>query len=202
MPDLLSKAPSFAGAIIAGGHSTRMGGPDKLLEKIGGHALIDRIIARVKPQVAALIINANTSPERFSHTGLSVIPDELTDIGTPLAGLHAALVWAKAENHDWLLTVTGDAPFLPDDLALRLAHTNRAAAIAASGRQAHYLTGLWRTDLLAQFKPVRFLRVQDWARMVGAVQVEWPILPYDPFLNINTQQDLAEARRIAAEFHL
>ena len=193
---------TFAGAIIAGGRSTRMQGADKLLELIGGRRLIDRIIDRVRPQVDALIINANDRVERFSHTGLPIVADVLTEIGTPLAGLHAALTWARGENHDWLLAVTGDAPFLPVDLAECLMAANSTAAIAASGRHSHYLTGLWRTSLLSEFKSVKSLRVQDWARMVGAVQVEWPTSPYDPFLNINTRQDLAAAQRIAAEFKL
>jgi molybdopterin-guanine dinucleotide biosynthesis protein A len=32
--------------------------------------------------------------------------------------------------------------------------------------------------------------------------VSWPVEPYDPFFNINTPEDLAEARRIAEEFQL
>ena len=44
------------------------------------------------------------------------------------------------------------------------------------------------------------VRVKDWAAACGAAAVEWPATPYDPFFNVNTPEDLAEAQRIAAEF--
>jgi molybdenum cofactor guanylyltransferase len=45
-------------------------------------------------------------------------------------------------------------------------------------------------------------RLQAWAKQCGAAVVEWPDAPYDPFFNVNTRQELAEAERIAAEFGL
>jgi molybdopterin-guanine dinucleotide biosynthesis protein A len=30
----------------------------------------------------------------------------------------------------------------------------------------------------------------------------WPAQPFDPFFNVNTKRDLAEAERLAAEFGL
>jgi molybdopterin-guanine dinucleotide biosynthesis protein A len=43
-------------------------------------------------------------------------------------------------------------------------------------------------------------RMQDWVERARAVVVDWPVEPYDPFFNVNTPDDLAEAGRIAAEF--
>ena len=48
----------------------------------------------------------------------------------------------------------------------------------------------------------RLPRMQDWVKMCGAAIVEWPTEPYDPFFNVNTPEELAEAERIAAEFGL
>jgi molybdenum cofactor guanylyltransferase len=191
--------------IVAGGRSSRMG-REKAFEIVGGRTILDRIIARLGDQVQTVAINANGSAERFKATGLLVFGDIRPDAGTPLAGLHAALSFANDQGFDAVLTVPSDAPFLPLDLFSRLAGLERPAAIAASGGQAHYLTGLWSSDLLhdvdlALAQP-RLPRLQDWAKQCGAAVVEWPATPYDPFFNVNTQQELAEAERIAAEFGL
>lgn len=185
----------IAGAIIAGGRSTRMG-TDKLLAQIGAARVIDRIADRLRPQVATLIINAN---EPIADVGLELVPDRLRNIGTPVAGLHAVLHWARENGFEWIVTVTGDAPFLLPDLVSRLSSVG-GAAIAASGGQSHYLTGMWPTGFDEPVTPG--MRAQDWAKRACAQTVEWPTTPYDPFFNINTPEDLAEARRIAEEFHL
>jgi molybdopterin-guanine dinucleotide biosynthesis protein A len=189
-----------AGVIIAGGHSSRMGGEEKAFKFIGGRTIIDRVIARLRPQVSALAINANGDASRFSSTGLAVLPDRLTHVTTPLAGIHASLVWARDMGHDLLLTVPADTPFLPRDLAKRL----EAPAIAASGGQDHFIVGLWSISLVDDLeRAIRddgLFRVKDWVARVHAKAVEWPVIPYDPFFNVNTPEDLAEAARIAAEF--
>ena len=64
------------GLILAGGLARRMGGGDKPLKSIGGVSILDRVIARTKPQCGALILNANGDPQRFAATGLPVIADE------------------------------------------------------------------------------------------------------------------------------
>lgn len=191
---------TIAGVIIAGGRSSRMGGEEKAFKPVGGKNVLDRIIARIKPQVDVLAINANGDSRRFSSTGLAVFPDRLTHITTPLAGIHASLVWARDKGHDLLLTVPVDTPFLPRDLAAKL----NAPAIAASGGQEHFIIGVWAAhladDLERTISDDGLFRVKDWAARVRAKAVEWPMTPYDPFFNINTPQDLAEAARIAAEF--
>jgi molybdopterin-guanine dinucleotide biosynthesis protein A len=191
--------------IVAGGRSSRMG-REKAFEMIGGRTILDRIIARLGDQIPTVAINADGDAQRFKQTGLPVFSDLRPEAGTPLAGLHAALSFADDQGFDAVLTVPSDAPFLPLDLFSRLADLERRAAIAASGGQAHYLTGLWSSDLLhdvdrALAQP-RMPRLQDWANQCGAAVAEWPVSPYDPFFNVNTQQELAEAERIAAEFGL
>lgn len=192
-----------AAVIIAGGRSSRMGRA-KAFESVGNRTILSRIIDCLGPQVDELVINANGEAERFAETGLSVIPDLRSDVGTPLAGLHTALNYAECEAMDLVLTIPSDCPFLPDDLVHRLMEAKSPAAIAASGGQAHFVTGLWRPGLLPQLTKAldqpRLPRLQDWAREAGAVTVEWPLQPYDPFFNVNTPEELAEANRIAAKF--
>ncbi len=191
-----------AAVIIAGGKSSRMGREKALIPLVGKHVLT-WVIERLQPQCDAVVINANGEASRFDLFGLGVIPDALAGVGSPLAGLDAALAYGRENRFDAVLTVPSDVPFLPRDLCLRLKGCN-SPAVAASGGHVHYLTGLWHVDLLSKLKePLAsgsLRRVQDWVRMCSAEAVKWPCEPFDPFFNINTPEDLAEAERIAAEF--
>ncbi len=193
------------GVIVAGGRSSRMG-REKAVETLRGRTILSRIVSVLAPQLDEIVINANGDASRFSATGLSVIADVRPEVGTPLAGLHTALALGKTKGCDAVLTVPSDGPFLPGDLVARLRAAKGGAAIAASGGQAHYLTGLWPPGLLGKIERAlaqpRFPRLQDWARDCEAAIVEWPSQPYDPFFNVNTPEELAEAERIAAEFGL
>lgn len=191
--------------IVAGGQSSRMG-REKALEVIRGRRMIDRIAVALERQTQAVVLNACGDTHRFASLGLPIIPDVRTDIGTPLAGVHAALVHANAQGFDAALTAPSDAPFLPPDLLQRLAAASRPAVIAASAGQRHYLTGLWSRELLPVIEravnEARLPRLQDWCVMCDAAVEEWPAEPFDPFFNVNTPEELAQAERIAAEFGL
>lgn len=188
------------GAIIAGGKSSRMGGVEKAFVKLSGKSLLDLVIGRFDQQVDQVIINANGEGQRFSDTGLEVVPDRLTKPTTPLAGLHAGLSFAK--DADFLVTVPSDTPFLPLNLVLRLVEgaQDSGAAIAHSGGQDHYIIGAWKTELLPELERAiheeGVFRVKDWTRRVSAGVVTWPHLPYDPFFNLNTSDDLAVAESV------
>src|SRR4030095_12521412 len=96
---------------------------------IGGVSILDRVLARMKPQCSALILNANGDPARFAATGLPVVADDVPDFAGPLPGVLAGLVWAAAHAPDieYVVSVPGDCPFLPKDLVERL-HRARAEA--------------------------------------------------------------------------
>ena len=191
----------IAGAIIAGGRSSRMG-QEKAFVLLDGKPLVSHVIARIAAQTEEVFINANGDPARFAGFRRSVVPDPARGTGTPLAGLQACLQQAAAEHFDAVLTVPSDAPFLPADLVRRLSDSKAHAAIARSGGQDHFLTGLWSVGLCETLDKAivqdGLVRVQDWARHCRAVSVEWPAKPHDPFFNVNTPEDLAEARRIAS----
>ena len=126
-----------------------------------------------------------------------MIADLLPGVTGPLAGLHAAL--AHAQGEDWVLTVPGDTPFLPDDLVARLtrAAAEHKAAVAASAGRTHPVIGLWHTNLLddlaAALTAEGLREMHRWCARIGAAVAEWED---EPFLNINTPEDLkaAEAR--------
>ena len=190
---------SIPAVILAGGLSRRMGGGDKGLLPFGDGTVLSSIIRRLAPQARPIGLNANGDPGRFAVLGLPVLPDSLPDRLGPLAGLLAAMEWATSLGADRVLTVPGDAPFLPPDLLLRLSKAG-APAIAASGGWVHPVVGLWPVTLAASLRhnlAQGLRRVEPFAQAAGATTVEFPIPPDspDPFLNLNTPEDLAAARR-------
>jgi molybdenum cofactor guanylyltransferase len=131
---------SVLAVVLAGGLARRMGGGDKPLRMLGGRPLLDHVLARVGPQVAGVILNANGDPGRFAAYGLPVVADPLPEHPGPLAGVLAGLDWAAGRpGVTDVLSVPGDCPFLPDDLLARLEAARRAAglpmACAASSRR-------------------------------------------------------------------
>ena len=189
----------FLGSIIAGGKSSRMGGGEKGLLSLGGISVIERVRSRIQFQVDEVIINANGPPERFAAIGCTVVPDLLTGVGTPLAGLHASLDYARSHGFAAVLTVPSDTPFLPLDLVRRLEAEGRAtgAAVAMSNGQTHFLTGLWSSALApvleSAIRKDGLVRVQDFVSLLKTQYVEWMSVPHDPFFNINTPEDMTLA---------
>jgi molybdopterin-guanine dinucleotide biosynthesis protein A len=193
------------GCVLAGGLARRMGGGDKPLRLLGGRPMIDHALERLAPQVATLIVNANGDPARFAGHGLPVVPDGLPGHPGPLAGILAALDWAAATRPDlsWVVSVPGDAPFIPRDLVAGL-HAARAAAgvplaCARSGGQAHPPVGLWpvalRDDLRAALAGGE-RKIDRWTARHGCAVADWPDAPVDPFFNANAPEDLAAAERL------
>ncbi|HEY4862196.1 MAG TPA: molybdenum cofactor guanylyltransferase MobA [Xanthobacteraceae bacterium] len=197
------------GVVLAGGLARRMGGGDKARLRIGGRTILERVLARLKPQCAALSLNANGDPARFADTGLAVIPDSVPDFAGPLAGILAGLDWAAREAPDVadIVTVPGDCPFLPDDLVARLsAARSREAeplACARSGEWRHPVVGLWpvalRGDLRHALVAEGLRKIEAWTARHGVAVADWPAVPVDPFFNINTPDDAADAERIAVQ---
>lgn len=102
----------------------------------------------------------------------------------------------EASPLPFVLTVPGDVPFLPPDLVARL-HAGRggaAVAQAASGGRAHPVIALWPRDLAPALRAALAAgerAVGRFAASQGLARVEWP---GEPFLNINTPEDLARAQ--------
>jgi molybdopterin-guanine dinucleotide biosynthesis protein A len=204
----MTTEPATYGLILAGGLARRMGGGDKGLIRIGGATILERALARVGPQCAGVIINANGDLARFARFGLPVVADDVEGFAGPLAGILAGFDWlaANAPATAWLASVPGDCPFLPRDLVRRL-HAARAAAgvplaCAKSGDWRHPVVGLWPVDLRADLRRALVAeglrKIEVWTARHGVALAEWPAEPVDPFFNVNTPEDAAQAQRFAA----
>lgn len=198
----------IAGVILAGGLARRMGGGDKGLRAVGGMAMLDRVVARTRPQVGALALNANGDPARFAAYGVQVIADVVGGFAGPLAGVLTGMDWARVAmpGARWLASFPTDAPFLPRDLVARLVGAVEAAGAdlvcATSGGQAHPVVGLWRISLAADLRAALVdegeRKIDAWTARHTLVHVDFPTEPVDPFFNANAPEDLAEAERLIA----
>jgi molybdopterin-guanine dinucleotide biosynthesis protein A len=200
-------SPVTPGVLLAGGLARRMGGGDKPMRQIGGRTILERVIARLKPQCDSLILNANGDPARFASFSLPVIADSVADFPGPLAGILAALDWAAAVRPEiaWILSAAADCPFLPRDLVARL-HQARITedaqlAVAASDGQSHPVIGLWSVSLREELRHALvkedIRKIDRWTARYKLATVNWPTTPLDPFFNANTMDDIAQAERLA-----
>lgn len=195
------------GIILAGGLARRMGGADKALIEVGGEPILSRLVARLAPQCAGLVINANGDPARFASFGLPVVADDVEGFAGPLAGVLAGLDYVAAHRPDisYAVSVPADTPFIPLDLVKRLASAGKAThaeiAVASSKGRAHHTVALWPVALRGA---LRQALVDEDIRSVSAfigrhrkALALWRVEPFDPFFNINRPEDVEKAEKIA-----
>ena len=193
------------GVILAGGLGTRMGGGDKPLKEVGGVSILERVIRRLKPQCGGLVLNANGDPARLKNFSLPVIADTIPDYAGPLAGVLAGMRYAQANcpRNALVLSVAGDCPFLPQNLAARLASARIEAqadiAVAASGGWNHPVIALWPVTLAEALEEALrsgLRKIDSWTAGYKTASAEWPVAPYDPFFNANAPEDILAAAEI------
>lgn len=196
------------GVVLAGGLSRRMGGGDKCLRPLGGRPILAHILERLRPQVGALVLNANGDPARFAPFALPVAADVVEGFPGPLAGILTGMRWAKT-NHAaarWMVSAAADAPFLPLDLVERLRAAAEEAGVplacARSDGQAHPVFGLWsialEADLARAVVAEGVRKVDAWTARHGCIEVEFAVGEIDPFFNVNRPEDLAAAEAFVA----
>jgi molybdenum cofactor guanylyltransferase len=203
------EANAVVGVLLAGGLARRMGGGDKCLRTLGGMPILAHVIERARPQVAALMLNANADPRRFAGFGLPVAADVVEGFAGPLAGVLTGMAWARAHRPDcpWIVTIATDTPFFPSDLVARMlsavARDEADLACAASGGRAHPVFGLWPVRLADQLRTAMvdegIRKVDVWTARYRLVEVAFPTDPIDPFFNTNRPDDLAEAERLLGQ---
>ncbi len=182
------------GIVLAGGQGRRMGGVDKGLQLLHGKPMVAAVLARLAPQVSEIIINANQNLDAYERFGHRVVPDAIGGFAGPLAGLHACLGEA---NHDLVLTVPCDSPFLPLDLLKRLRKELREndLAVAKTGDQAHPVFSLVRVsvlDHLSKFLSTGGRKIDAWYSTLEVIEVPFDD-EADAFRNINTREELDQA---------
>jgi molybdopterin-guanine dinucleotide biosynthesis protein A len=189
---------NLAVVVLAGGKGARIGG-GKPLRMLGGQRLIDRALEQARRWSGKVAI-AVRDDAQVQPIDASLIRDD-PHVEGPLGGLVAALGFAHDQGCEFLLTIPSDMPFLPSELSDQLARALRDShcALASSCGHIHPVCGLWRTSSLDSVQAYvasgrRSLR--GFAETIGHAVVEWPNAPLDPFFNVNSSEDLAEAERL------
>ena len=197
------------GIILAGGLSRRMGGGDKGLLMLGETSIIERVIDKILPQVGSLAININGDSSRFPDYKLPIIPDSIKGYLGPLSGILAGMEWAFKNGNRYIATVAADTPFLPDDFIKRLhamvKSKNLNIGIAASRFLRrddvfiHPTFGIWEVALKDDLRDALAndtRKIMFWAKKfkLDYYYFETSDKLSDPFFNINTPDDLEEAK--------
>lgn len=190
------------GLILAGGRGSRMGGVDKGLQLFRGRPLAEHALERLRPQVGALLINANRHAQVYQAWGAPVLADEMPQaFAGPLAGFLSGL---QACSTPWLCTVPCDTPLFPSDLVARLAaaaeHQDADIAMACALEE----DGQWRAQpVFCLLKASLAHSLQDFMQAGGRKIDAWTARhrcalvrfdqsgdATDAFLNANTLEEL------------
>jgi molybdenum cofactor guanylyltransferase len=192
------------GVVLACGSSLRFGG-DKAAALLGDRTLLQRVCDRAASQVNRLVVNRNSGSASLASGEYEVLPDGWPGEG-PLGGILAALEYALSHGFTHVASFPCDAPFLPADLVNRLREQLIAAkadyCIARCGEQEHRAFALWDVTCAALLKSA-FLEglrsLRDVSGVLTKTVADFPSGPEsavgDPFLNINTPDDLVLAAR-------
>ena len=199
------------GVLLAGGLARRMGGGDKSLLELEGQRILDRVISRARPQVDALVLNANGDPDRFRECNLPVVADVIGDFAGPLAGILTGMDWARREAPaaEWLASFATDAPFLPADMVARfhaaVAEEGAEIVCAMSRDRTHPVFALWPLRLMDELWAVmeneEIRKIDRWTARYRTAHVSFPLDAdgIDPFFNVNRPENLEEARRLLGQ---
>jgi molybdopterin-guanine dinucleotide biosynthesis protein A len=194
----------IVGVLLAGGRSRRFGS-DKALASLAGMPLVNHVLARAMPQVEVFVVNAARDFTPAAEFGLPLIQDIIGPDRGPLAGLHAGMTWAleNVPSARCVASFAVDCPLIPEDLVARLGEASEAGTrvvIAASNGRIHPVFGLWPLAILPRLQC--FLEEQGengvgkFASSVNAITVEFEDTGYDPFINVNRQDEMAQVKKL------
>ena len=192
--------------IIAGGQSKRFGGGYKTFSKISGRTILNQIIKTLSNFSNDIIINANNFDE-FNNLNLTIVRDRFEGFLGPLAGIHASILWTinNREEKEWLFTVPSDTPFLPNNLLdtfLSAYSSGTEILIARSNNRHHPIIAMWHVSLLKSLEEelnLKNSKIMIWVKKHKYKFVDFNADQEKDFFNINTQEDLSNAKKINVE---
>ena len=199
---------NILGAILAGGQSKRMG-KDKLFLEFNNKKLIEHTLDKVKKYLKKIIIITNQDNEFFSKNNLTIVKDCIEGQLGPLVGILTAMKWAKENLNkcSWIATFPCDTPFFPESIIksfIEESEKKESLILCASSHgRKHNIFGLWSLDLYDKLKDdlinKKARKVQDWTEKNKIKNLEFKFIGYDPFFNINTEEDLAFAKKLSTK---
>ena len=192
---------NFSVAIIAGGQSSRMG-RDKSFVDLAGKPVIEHVLERVEDLGQTETILISNRMAAYSHLGLPMFSDVLPNKGS-LGGIYTA-IYRSQQPHT--LVVACDMPLLNTGLLHYMVSLADQETDVIVPTVEGYPQGLHAIYSKACLDPIRQRLEADRLKVIGFygdVQVRYideaEYQPIDPrglsFFNVNTPQDLEEARQ-------
>jgi len=197
-------SPPLTVAILAGGKSSRLG-RDKAFVEVRGRPLIEDLLAQTDGLGLETLIITN-HPEAYRYLNRPLLSDVLPERG-PLGGLYTAL---SAASQPQLLCLACDMPFIVRpliDYLISLISESDGVVPRLSGK-VEPLRAIYARTCLAPMRAALEadrLALHDFLSASGLhlrFVEEAEIDRFDPdhlsFFNINTPEDLEQARKLAA----
>ena len=190
-------------AILAGGKSRRFG-VDKSTTKLGDKTLIEHTISKIEKKFSEILIISNNQEIKVDKKNVFVLKDCIQGQLGPLVGVLSAMKWVETNNkkYDWVATFPCDTPFFDismiDEVKRISKKNNKKLYFIKSGEKRHNIFGLWSIqlkDILEKDINNNFRKVEEWADKIGLETININHEKFDSFLNINTKEDLEEAKK-------
>ena len=190
------------GIILCGGLSRRMGS-DKSQKKINNIKLIDIVVGLSINQVCKLALNA--SEKKTEKFNLELVPDCMSGNLGPLVGILSGLKWTKKQNFKWLMVFPVDSPFFPENIVKVFFKNleNEQVIMAQSSDRSHPVFSMWKVDLIKDlefFLKKGHRKIDLFTKKIKSRLVNFPVISYDPFFNVNNEEDLRKAEDIYSSF--
>ncbi len=190
-------------AILAGGKSRRFG-VDKSTTKLGDKTLIEHTVSKIEKKFSEILIISNNQEIKVDKKNVFVLKDCMQGQLGPLVGVLSAMKWVETNNkkYDWIATFPCDTPFFDismiDEVKKISKKNNKKLYFLKSGEKRHNIFGLWSIqlkDILEKDINNNFRKVEEWADKIGLETININHEKFDSFLNINTKEDLEEAKK-------
>jgi molybdopterin-guanine dinucleotide biosynthesis protein A len=187
--------------VLAGGKSSRMG-TDKAFVSILGRSLIEEVLARVQGLGEETLIVTNR-PDDYHYLGLRLVADVIPGMGV-LGGIYTALYAARMP---YALVVACDMPFLNRELlsylvSLREGQDAVVPHVGGLPEPVHAVYARTCLEAIARNLSSGALKIAEFypqvrVRYVDAPEIERFDPQYHSFVNVNTPEELARARKLA-----
>ncbi len=193
----------FTGVILAGGKGRRLNCPKPLLD-LTGRPLIEDMLEKQSAlfrDILVVVDREESDLGAYASEHVRILPDLVRGKG-PLGGIYSALTAASSE---FIFAMACDMPFACMDLARLMMERapGHQAVVPRQGGLIEPLFAIYRRDILpivAARVERNDLKIHELLDALDVVYVEDEVSAYDPdglcFFNINTEDDLAKARRL------
>ncbi len=196
---------NILGVILAGGKSKRFG-EDKSKVKLNGKLLIEYTLDKISQKFSKIIIVSNN----LNIKNYISINDCVDGQLGPLVGVLSAMKWVKKNNflYNWVATFPCDTPFFNTSLIDKFIEASKLKEnllyFVKSKKKRHNIFGLWSIELIETLEKDilenDYRKVEKWANKIGVKTIDIPYNNIDPFFNINTKEDFAEAEKILLKY--